>query len=268
MDNSGGQTPTNNSVMIDGVASTASISTPGSGTNIYPKRASINNTTKFAIIRHTNQSGDYAVCHGASFTPTFLIQKGLGSQGWLVWTDQLGGNNKYLSLSSSGAIQDPSADPFHDDAPTVQTFSNSGTDWYGDSSDDLVTYLFDRVPGYCAHGSYLGNNSADGPYIIVDDGGSGFKPAFLLLKKVDASGNWFIRDSARNPYNPVNLELYAHAADGDYSDSNSEVDFTSNGFKIKGAAGGYNSVDGSGNGHKIIYLAFAESPFPLNNRAR
>jgi len=253
VDNSGGQTPTNNSVMIDGVASTSSISTPGSGTNIYPKRASINNTANFAIITHTNQSGDYAVCHGASFTPTFLMQKGLGSQGWLVWTDKLGGNNKYLSLSSTGATQDPTADPFHDDAPTVQTFSNSGTDWYGGGSFDIVTYLFDRVPGYCAHGTYTGNTTTL-PYVVLDDSAFGFRPAWIMVKRTDSTEGWHINDAARDPINPLNLQLQPNTSAGE--SGSSYMDFTANGFKLRGTQGATNANTGT-----YIYLAFAEHPF-------
>ena len=260
-DNSGGQTPTNNSVMIDGAASTASISTPGSGTNIYPKRATINNTANFAVITHTNQSGDYSVCHGASFTPTFLIQKGLGSQGWLAWSDKLGGNNKYLSVSSTGGTQDPSADPFHDDAPTVQTFSNSGTDWYGGGSFDIVTYLFDRVSGFCDHGLYTGTGTdgvGNNAFVNV-----GFSPALLIIKSV-STGAWHVIDNVNTPYNGGmdSLNLNDNSDLDGRSSIVNRVSFSATGFSIGTNDGGY----GAGNGY--VYLTFAEHPFGGNGVAQ
>ena len=49
----------------------------------------------------------------------------------------------------------------------------------------------------------------------------------------------------------------------EYTDSNSDIDFTANGFKIKCNAGGYNE-----NNAKNLYLAFADQPFSLQARAR
>ena len=72
-----------------------------------------------------------------------------------------------------------------------------------------------------------------------------------------------MRDTVRDLFNPSKHDLYANAADAQYTDSNSDIDFTANGFKIRCDAGGYNQ-----NNAKNLYLAFAETPFGLNNRAR
>ena len=69
---------------------------------------------------------------------------------------------------------------------------------------------------------------------------------------------WFMRDSARSPYNSTDLDLYANSTDAEYTDSNSDIDFTANGFKIRANAGGYNE-----SGAKNLYIAFADQPFNL-----
>jgi hypothetical protein len=71
-----------------------------------------------------------------------------------------------------------------------------------------------------------------------------------------ASTNWLIFDSARSPYNAVELELNANNNNQEY-DNNRDVDFLSNGFKIR--SGSNNNFNTSGGNY--IYAAFAENPF-------
>jgi hypothetical protein len=77
-----------------------------------------------------------------------------------------------------------------------------------------------------------------------------------MIKRTGSTGNWVIRDAARNPYNPVNLELYANGTDADYTEDPG-LDFTANGFKLRDTAGAINASD------SYIYLAFADQPFNL-----
>jgi hypothetical protein len=271
-DNTGDRTPTNNSVMKNDAAVTTS--NFFAAADIYPTRMSIASHGGFAIGTYAgNSSGGSSaqtIAHGFGAVPDVILQKQTDASGqdWNMYhiSNHAGSNDPQdfdLSLNSSAA-QDDNATKWNDTAPTSTLFTVGTSGGVNGSGKTFVFYLFKRTPGLIGIGYFTGNNSANGPNVVVDDGtGFGFKPAWVIFKKVDASSNWFIRDSARNPFNPVNLELYSNSTDADYSDGNSEVDFTSNGFKIRGAAGGYNS-----SGNKIIYVAFAESPFVLNNRAR
>ena len=51
---------------------------------------------------------------------------------------------------------------------------------------------------------------------------------------------------------------FEYSKDEEYTDSNSDIDFTANGFKIRANAGGYNE-----SGAKNLYIAFADQPFNL-----
>ena len=119
-----------------------------------------------------------------------------------------------------------------------------------------IAYCFARTPGMVAVGSYTGNNSSDGTYVVVDDGASGFRPAWLLIKNVDASESWNLRDSARDPTNvtkqiisPNSNAVEATSGGGQF------IDLLSNGFKCRGNDPGINSSA------TFIYIAFAEHPF-------
>ena len=89
--------------------------------------------------------------------------------------------------------------------------------------------------------------------IVVDDGGSGFKPAWLMIKST-ASGNWNIVDAARDPFNRISDGLRANSSIAEFSGQ--AMDFLANGFKLRLSGADYNTGSQS-----YIYLAFAETPF-------
>ena len=109
-------------------------------------------------------------------------------------------------------------------------------------------------------GSYVGNGSADGPFVYT-----GFRPRWVMVKNTSASANWILWDSARDINNVIDLRLRANTSESETSltDAFSNVDFLSNGFKLRSSAGG----DANSNGTTYIYAAFAESSFAYS-RAR
>jgi hypothetical protein len=58
--------------------------------------------------------------------------------------------------------------------------------------NDYVAYCFAEKQGYSKFGKYVGNGSADGPFVYT-----GFKPAFLIIKNTAAGGNWVMFDTKR-----------------------------------------------------------------------
>ena len=116
-------------------------------------------------------------------------------------------------------------------------------------------YVFAPVQGFSKFGTYEGNNNADGTFVYL-----GFKPAWLMIKRTDATANWHILDNKRDTYNLVDEVLYANTNDA--AGTSAMVDFLSNGFKFRHAAGPgtINTAD-----EVYIYAAFAEAPFVNSN---
>ena len=113
------------------------------------------------------------------------------------------------------------------------------------------------MAGYSAMGSYSGNSSSDGPFIFT-----GFRVAWLLIRRSNGSANWFLVDSTRDPDNPVSLYLKPNQASAEI-DTNNEgtknfIDFLSNGFKLRGTEISTNASQ------DYIYIALAENPFQAN----
>ena len=199
-----------------------------------------------------NTTGAFTVGHGLSRVPAMIIVKDMDAAGgWWVWIEEYAATGTYLRLETTDATS--TSGTFLSATPTDEVFATSGS-WLT-NGEEHVFYAFAKTPGMIASGTYTGNGVADGPMVTVDDGASGFKPAWIMIKQISSAGNdWEMYDGVRDAYNPVDLRLKASAADAEASAAN--FDFTANGFKIRSTAGGVNTDTST-----FIYLAFAEDPF-------
>ena len=111
-------------------------------------------------------------------------------------------------------------------------------------------YAFSELQGYSKFGSYTGNGNADGTFIYT-----GFKPAVIIIKRTDSTGNWNIIDNKRLGRNPNNPRLTPNATTAE-DDTDATTDILSNGFKLRATSQYVNYSGGS-----YIFMAFAENPF-------
>jgi hypothetical protein len=130
--------------------------------------------------------------------------------------------------------------------PTSGATNNTNVNGSGTT---YVAYLFSEVAGFSKFGSYTGNGGADGPFVFT-----GFRPAFVLVKKSTGIDNWEMFDNQRPVYNPASLGLAPSSSAVEATSRGG--DFLSNGFKLRFA----NSTSNE-NGATHIYMAFAENPF-------
>jgi len=220
---------------------------------------SANTTSGFSIVTWTSTGSAHTVGHGLNSTPAMIIMKGRHeANSWMVYhhKNTSAPETDYLELNSTVATADYTV--WNDTAPTSSVFS-LGT-WSGnDAGGTMVAYCFAEKQGYSKFGSYLGNGNADGTFIYT-----GFKPAFFVVKPYSTTGNWYCWDSKRSPINEIDgkyLELDASGAEAGTS-SVVDLDFLSNGVKLRNTGGGFN-----GSGVSFIYMAFAEQPLVGDNPA-
>ena len=209
----------------------------------------------FSIVKYDPGSGGSAgdtVGHGLSRAPNYIILKVLesvGDKNWSVGSDDIGWtNNLFLNLTNAKSA---GSGPWNNTAPTSSVFS-IGSDRDNDAA--YIAYCFAKTSGLIACGTYTGNGSADGPFVQVNDGGSGFKPSFIMIKRTDSTEGWHINDAVRDPINPLNNQLQPNSSNAE--SGSSYMDFTANGFKLRGTQGATNASGGT-----YVYLAFAENPF-------
>jgi len=212
---------------------------------------SANPTSGFSIVTYTGTGANATVGHGLGVAPKFIITKKRSSTSNWATNDPSQSNpfSGALLLNSTNAFASSSA-VWQDTAPTTTVFSIGTADAINISSATYVAYCFAPIAGYSAIGFYTGNGSADGAFVYT-----GFKPAYVLIKRTTSGYDWWILDSARGTINAVKGRLYANAADAE-STTYPYVDFLSNGFKLRDADGGLNA-----NGEPYIYMCFASNPF-------
>ena len=206
-----------------------------------------NTTAGFSIVTYTAQSdGNDTVGHGLLSAPDIVFWKARTKlEDWLV-TSTLFSNpaRNFLKLNLTDPVQTFGADAYSITNTTIRASTRL------DDTDNYVAYCFHSVEGYSKFGSYEGNNSTDGTFIYT-----GFAPAFVMVKNIDAAYGWQILDNKRDPHNVRNQSLFANLTNVEDVTTADETDFLSNGFKNR--EGGNSANDN----YTYIYMAFAENPF-------
>ena len=216
-------------------------------------QVSVNQDAGFSIVSWTsdNSNANRTVGHGLNNTPKFIILKSRDEalREWLIWHNDIGGPDQAMLFNT----QVPAGSRFGPNAPTSEVFGVYGGQG-NRATTKFISYCWSEVSGYSKFGSYVGNGSADGPFVYC-----GFKPAWIMIKCISDASNWLISDSSRNSTNPVSYDLYANLSDAQYT-SNVAPDFVSNGFKMRTS-----NLTWNGSGRTYIFAAFAESPFKYAN---
>jgi hypothetical protein len=218
---------------------------------------SANQTAGFSIVTYTATStATDTVGHGLGAKPSLIIVKERnGTNHWCVALPDTLGNNEVLQLNLTNAVFAGSAG-FNDTVNTGTTssvFVSGNGGLTGTSGQNYVAYCFAAKKGYSKFGTYTGNGNADGTFVYT-----GFKPAWVFVKKTSSTGHWVLIDNKRDPINVTSLYLLP-------DDSGAEASFTdrdllSNGFKMRNS-----NTDRNASGATFIYAAFAESPFVNSN---
>ena len=218
---------------------------------------SVNASAGFSIVTYTGTGSAATVGHGLGVAPNMIIIKSRSISGswWIVGQSQMNGGsspwNYYLQLQATSA-QSANSTYWQNTTPSSSVFSVGTSSDVNQSSSTYVAYCWSEIAGFSKFGSYTGNGSTDGTFCYT-----GFKPRFVMVKRTDTTGNWFILDSARNTYNLTNTRLTVEGNFSDDTDPGYAMDFLSNGIKLRSTT---NVNISSAN---YIYMAFAENPQKL-----
>ena len=216
---------------------------------------SYNRDAGFSIVTFTgNATDDQQIYHGLNSVPVWMVLKNRtnsNAESWSVYHQSIG-NTKKISLDL-GNTPATSNEFWENTTPTSTVFTVGRQDAVNGNGNTHVVYCFSEIKGYSKFGAYTGNGNADGTFIYT-----GFRPAWFMIKATDASKSWYMWDSKRAGGSNVNDDtLLADTTDTEFS---SNIDFVSNGVKIRTSGSGENQ-----SGTNYIYMAFAESPFVNSN---
>ena len=219
---------------------------------ITPAGYSFNQTSGFSIIKYPGNGTNDAKCpHGLGVAPKMIFIKDLGNAAnWECYNASIG-NGKVIYLNLTTAAEATSA-RWRNTSPDSVNWTMGSTTAVNGSGRNYVAYCFADVQGYSKIGSYTGNGNADGTFVYT-----GFKPAFVIIKKTTAGDDWYMNTGKINGYNVQNDFLAPNEAAAEVVDNTAQpIDMISNGFKMRGTGTGNNS-----SGVSYIYMAFAENPF-------
>ena len=209
-----------------------------------------NTTAGFSIVTYTGNGTNGAyVGHGLGATPDIVIIKNRSAvKEWRVG---------FTAFSNDLVLNDTSAGAAYSDGRIGDLLSDKfelgGTSTYGStntSGENYVAYVFKSIQGYSKIGTFKGNGVAGGPFIYT-----GFKPAWLLVKRSSSTGDWLLWDNKRDTFNVTDGVLKPNSSAAENT-GYWNIDFLSNGFKIRATDAEINQ-----NGGTFIYMAFAEHPF-------
>lgn len=159
------------------------------------------------------------------------------------------GPNKYLILNGVDAI-----------ASTTNLFSDDGIyeDHISLGTGAGVNGSGNSIIFYGWANSYYDENKLIGNYEIGVYQGTGVagnkvttrgKPAWLMFKRLDATGYWHIVDNKRNISNPINSQLYPNMSNAEYSGTAYNMDFNLDSFVLNGT-----DVDMNASGGQYLYI--------------
>ena len=214
----------------------------------------------FSIVSYTGNgnTSQQSYGHGLSSAPELVINKARdtvtqGTNHWIVGGTLLG-NGGYMFLSLTNA-KNTASSYNGNQVPDSNVVYISGTSDLisNENNKNFISYCFHSVDGYSKIGSYTGTG-ASGNSIVT-----GFRPAFVMLKRTDFSGSWNIIDNRRG--NDAYIQANTSAAEGNMSTGS--FDLASNGFILNNSFGEWNASGGS-----YIYMAIAEEVFNPNGVTR
>jgi len=227
-------------------AGSGSSNTDGSITSTV----SADTTSGFSIVTYEGTKSNATIGHGLGVAPKMIIIKDVdATESWVVGHGSLGWTkNLFLNLTNA---EQTSSTIWNDTAPTSSVFSIGTSDGVN-KTQTHIAYCFAEVDDYSSIGAYTGNGSTGGPFVYT-----GFKPAFVILKRTNSAQEWQTYDTERDPFNVANHKLEPNTGNVEsILTSDNNLDFLSNGFKLRQANGGMNA-----SGSPYIYIAFAENPF-------
>jgi hypothetical protein len=180
----------------------------------------------FDEVCYTGTGVARTVTHNLAAVPELMIVKQRSSAGedWLTYSSATG-NTKYLYINGIASAQVDSR-MWNDTTPTSSVFTVGTYGGVNSSGVTLVAYLFATCAGVSKCFNYTGNGSSQ----TINCGFTG-GARWILIKRTDSTGDWYVWDSARGIVsgNDPHLSLNTTAAEVTSDDT---IDTDSTGFVV------------------------------------
>jgi hypothetical protein len=187
-----------------------------------------------------------ALTHNLAVAPEFMIVKSRGATGnWFCYFAS-NGNSSDIFINNTDAKR-TGVVTWNQFTPTSTTFQVNAAAGINTTGATYIAYLFATLAGISKVGTYTGTGA-------LQTVNCGFTAGarFVLIKRSDSTGDWFVYDSARG-ISSGNDPYYLFNTDAAQTTGTNYVDTTAVGFQVTAAApSGLNASGGT-----YIFLAIA-----------
>ena len=232
--------------------------------SIPADKCSVGTKNGFSIVQYEgNGTTNQTLAHGLSQAPDFVVIKNMSAAyDWAVWHKDVGfsGDSVHnspeyymLEFTDAGRANWSQDNIWDVHSHSLRIHNSSSGNWVNTDGSDYIMYSWHSVPGVQKFGIYSGNGESaahKGPFVEL-----GFRPALVVIKRQNGTGNWIVYDNKRDTVNPLDGRLYWNTTSQNVDNSGYHIDFLSNGFKIRG--GNNDNYNASSD---YIYCAWAEAP--------
>ena len=207
----------------------------------------------FAMYTGNGTAGN-TFSHSLSAVPHFILIKIRAgeSSDWYGYNHRLGNTQNFFFNTT--AATSTSNLWWNATTPTSSVVTLGDQTGNNGNARPMAAFLWTEKQGYSKFGTYLANNNADGNFIYL-----GFRPAVFLVKSISGGSasarNWRLYTNKQDTFNQMHRKVYTNAGSAEVANDN-EIDFLSNGIKLRANDGGINT-----SGETYLFAAWAEAPF-------
>jgi hypothetical protein len=198
----------------------------------------------FDEVCYTGTGSATTQAHNLGVVPELIIVKRRSAtEDWAVYSAPVG-NTSRVELNTTSALTTSIAN-WNDTSPTTSVFSIGTSIIVNGSGSTYVAYLFATCAGVSKVGSYTGTGATQ----TINCGFTG-GARFVMIKRTDSTGNWWIWDTVRGMVSGTDPRLALNSSAAELN--NDWVFTTTGGFQIVTTDATVNASGGS-----YIFLAIA-----------
>ena len=204
--------------------------------------------TGFTIIKYEGSGiAGHEIPHHLGRRLGFRVIKNLNSTNdWLVGDVE---QDKYLFLSTTSALM--TGVGYHNNSSDIVV--NLGLLNNANNSSGSSYIIYGWANSYFDEANKLIGNYEVGVYQGTGASGNKVttrgKPAWIMFKRLDSTGNWYIVDNTRNTSDPRNSQLYPNLSGVESTGTAYNMNFNTDGFTLNGT-----DIEMNASGGQYLYM--------------
>ena len=185
------------------------------------------------LLAYSGNGSNRQINHNLTVKPELIIlrRRNTANRNWVVYTEALGAEF-HLHLDNDHQANGTQHAYFNNTEPTSSVFTVGTNALTNHTNGTYIAYLFASLPGISKVGTYDGTG-----YAIDVDCGFTAGSRFVLIKRTDDPGDWFVFDTTRGINNGFETYLRINKDNAESSDGVFDyIDPLNSGFTITGSA--------------------------------